>query len=302
VKPRLSTNCIRIIIVLVISHIDEVRSVLAPVRHASRIIGFVPTMGALHAGHLRLIDEAAKTSDSVVVSIFVNPPQFTEQQDYQAYPRQIETDMALCRSHGVDVLFAPAIEEVYPQPNCAWIEVASVSEQLCGKFRPGHFRGVATVVMKLFQMVQPDRAYFGEKDAQQLSVIRRMVRDLNVPVAIVGVPTVRESDGLAISSRNARLSDTERAIAPALYRALQCAAQQIQAGTTSPEDVKRAAMAVLEAEPRIEVEYFEIVDPEEMQAVPVVRGTVRIAAAIRLGPVRLIDNILVSRPELNLIE
>ena len=276
------------------TRIDDVRSWLAPLRYAPRTIGFVPTMGALHAGHLRLIEEAKRNRDWLVVSIFVNPPQFNEQKDLLNYPRPLEADEAFCETHGVDLLFTPTVEEMYPQANCSWIEVSSVGKYLCGQHRPGHFRAVATVVMKLFQIVQPNRAYFGEKDAQQLAVVRRMSADLNIPVAVIGVPTVREPDGLAISSRNVHLTGADRAIAPRLHLALQCAAEQIREGQRSPGLIRRAGMAVLEAEPRIEIDYFEIVDPDEMQPLAAVHGSVRIAAAIRIGSVRLIDNILVT--------
>ena len=200
----------------VVHTIAELRSVLAQCR---RPVGFVPTMGALHAGHGRLMDEARCESGCVAVSIFVNPIQFNQSEDYQRYPRTVETDLAFCEARGVDVVFAPPQEEMYPRPQVTFVEVGRVTDHMEGRFRPGHFRGVATVVMKLLQIVQPDRAYFGEKDAQQLAVVRRLVKDLNVPVEIVGVPTVREPDGLALSSRNRLLSADERRIAPRLYEA-----------------------------------------------------------------------------------
>jgi pantoate--beta-alanine ligase len=248
-------------------------------------------MGALHAGHGRLMDEARTASASVAASIFVNPIQFNQSEDYARYPRPLEADLEFCAARGVDLVFAPPVEEMYPQPQDTFVEAGRVGEHMEGRFRPGHFRGVATVVLKLFQMVQPERAYFGEKDAQQLAVIRRMVRDLNLPVEIVGVATVREPDGLAVSSRNRHLSAEERAIAPRLYQALRAAERRIAGGETSAEAVKRAACEVLAAEPGMRVEYLEIADDAEMQPVERIASAVRVAAAVWVGGTRLIDNI-----------
>lgn len=255
-------------------------------------LGLVPTMGALHAGHGRLIELARRESDCVVVSIFVNPIQFNRQDDYERYPRPLAADLEFCEARGVDLVFAPSIQEMYPCPQRTFVEVTGVSERLCGEFRPGHFRGVATVVTKLFNIVRPDRAYFGEKDAQQLAIIRRLVRDLNLPVAIVEVPTVREADGLALSSRNQHLTSEERRIAPALYQALRLARQWIADGVTDAGQLKRRARDLLAREPQIRVEYLEIVDPDEMQPVESIAGPVRVAAAVWLGSTRLIDNVL----------
>ena len=268
--------------------IAELRSVLARVR---RPLGFVPTMGALHAGHGRLMDEARRQSACVTVSIFVNPIQFNQSEDYQRYPRTVGTDLAFCEGRGVDVVFTPPLEEMYPRPQVTFVEVGSLTDHMEGRFRPGHFRGVATVVIKLLQIVQPDRAYFGEKDAQQLAVVRRMVKDLNVPVEIVGVLTVREPDGLALSSRNQLLSADERRIAPRLYQALRAAEQRIAAGETCSETAKRAALEVLAGEPRIRVEYLEVASDDEMQPVEHIAGPVRVAAAVWVGRTRLIDNV-----------
>jgi pantoate--beta-alanine ligase len=260
-------------------------------RRPAPLVGFVPTLGALHAGHGRLIEISVRETDSTIVSIFVNPSQFNDPADFDKYPRTLDTDAALCESLGAHIVFAPSPEEMYPQPQQAVIDVARVSEKLEGAFRPGHFRGVATVVMKLFQIVQPDRAYFGEKDAQQLAVIRRMVADLNVPVEIIGVPTVRDPDGLAMSSRNQRLTPSERALAPVLYQALQLAAHRIAQGSRDPAAIKQEALSAL-ASPEIRVEYLEIVDPVFMEPVPHIEGPVRIAIAAWLGSTRLIDNVL----------
>jgi pantoate--beta-alanine ligase len=273
--------------------IADLRGWLAQARHP---LGFVPTMGALHAGHGRLIDQARAVSASVAVSIFVNPIQFNRSEDYARYPRPLEADLAFCAARGVDIVFAPPVEEMYPRPQVTFVEVGRVADHMEGRFRPGHFRGVATVVLKLFRIVQPDRAYFGEKDAQQLAVIRRMVQDLNLPVEIAGVATVREPDGLALSSRNQHLSAEERAIAPLLYQALRAAEQRIAAGETDAEAAKRAAREVLAGEPRMRVEYLEIADDAEMQPVECVAGPVRVAAAVWVGGTRLIDNIRSDPP------
>jgi pantoate--beta-alanine ligase len=249
-------------------------------------------MGALHAGHGRLIETARRETGCVVVSLFVNPIQFDRSDDYDCYPRPLSKDVDFCTRLGVDFVFAPSIEEMYPRPQRTFVEVTEVSEGLCGQFRPGHFRGVATVVLKLLNLVQPDRAYFGEKDAQQLAVIRRMAADLNLPVTIVEVPTVREADGLALSSRNQHLSSEERQIAPLLNRALATARELISAGETDAASVKREALRALNEHAEVHVEYLEIVGPENMQPVEEIAGPVRVAGAIWIGKTRLIDNVL----------
>ena len=278
--------------VQVIRSIQELRSSLAPIRIACRTIGLVPTMGALHAGHGRLIETARRETHCVVVTLFVNPIQFDRSDDYDRYPRPLSTDLEFCTRLGVDFVFAPSTEEMYPRPQRAFVEVTQVSEGLCGQFRPGHFRGVATVVLKLLNIVLPDRAYFGEKDAQQLAVIRRLAADLNVPVTIVEVPTLREADGLALSSRNQHLSPEERRIAPLLSRALETARGLISAGETRAAAVKRESLRVLDEQPGVRVEYLEIVGPEDMQPVQEIAGPVRVAGAIWVGKTRLIDNVL----------
>jgi len=272
--------------------VKEIREALKPVRSSGQVIGLVPTMGALHAGHEKLIQTARKECGVVVVSIFVNPLQFGPKEDYARYPRPLEADLEVCRRNGVDLVFAPSADEMYPLPQLAFTEVTRVSEGLCGAFRPGHFRGVATVVLKLFNIVQPDRAYFGEKDMQQLAVIRRMVADLNVPVEIVPVATVREADGLAVSSRNQYLDAEQRRIAPVVFRALREAERLIRAGEKDVAKVRESAMQILNEAP-VRAEYFEVVNPEDMQPVAAVTGSVRIAAAVWLGTTRLIDNVLV---------
>lgn len=247
-------------------------------------------MGALHAGHEKLIETARRDSGVVVVSIFVNPLQFGPKEDFARYPRTLEADMESCRRLGVDFVFMPGVDDMYPQPQLTFVDVPRLTEYLCGKFRPGHFRGVATVVLKLFDIVQAQRAYFGEKDMQQLAVIRRMVADLNVPVTIVGVPTVREPDGLALSSRNKYLNEAERKEAPKLYFALQEAVAGIRKGERDAVKLRKTALARLEQSPLIRVEYFEIVEPNELQPVAMIDGPVAIAAAIWIGNTRLIDN------------
>jgi len=271
--------------------IAEVRSQVAGWRKDGRVVGLVPTMGALHAGHGALIERARADGSAVVVSIFVNPIQFNRRDDYEAYAIDLTKDVEFCGRLGADTVFAPSPDEMYPGPQNTFVEVEKLSEHLCGKFRPGHFRGVATVVAKLFNIVSPDKAYFGEKDAQQLAIIERMVKDLNIPIQIISVPTVRESDGLALSSRNTRLTAEERAVAPALYRALHIAADCIHQGCRSAEQVRSAGLSHLRKHPEFRVEYFEVVDAATMTPVETIRGPVRIATAAWLGTTRLIDNI-----------
>jgi len=277
--------------------IESVRRRLSDARQSGSTIGLVPTMGALHAGHARLVEQARAECRTVAVSIFVNPLQFDREDDLRRYPRTLDADRQLCDGLGVDVVFAPSVEEMYPVPPQCAIDVGRLADHLCGRFRPGHFRSVATVVMKLFGIVQPGRAYFGEKDAQQLAIIRRMVADLNVTVGVVGVATVREPDGLALSSRNSHLAPAERQVATALFRGLQEASRQIAAGNTDPTDVGRAAAAVIPADPLLKLEYLEIVDPDTMQPVDRITGPVRVAGALWVGSTRLIDNVL-SDPHL----
>jgi len=283
----------------VITSIPRLRDRVAEARRAGgpgRAVGLVPTMGALHAGHTRLIDLARAQCDVVIVSIFVNPLQFDRPEDLEKYPRSLQTDVDLCAASGVDVVFAPSVAEMYPAPLECVVDVGRVAEHLCGRFRPGHFRGVATVVMKLFQIAQPDRAYFGEKDAQQLAVIRRMVGDLNVPVDVVGVPTVREPDGLALSSRNQRLRPDERRVATVLYAALNVVKSQVAAGVRDAARVRQAARDFVSKEPAVRLEYLEVVDPREMQPVEHIDGPVIAAGAIWVGATRLIDNVICVPP------
>jgi len=281
----------------VVKTVDAIRERLQPVRLSQDVLGLVPTMGAFHDGHLNLIRKARQDCGCVVVSIFVNPHQFGPGEDFRTYPQTLESDLAHCEELGVDVVFAPNVEEMYPEEPLAFVEVEKLGDHLCGVHREDHFKGVATVVLKLFGIVQPDRAYFGEKDAQQLAIVRRMVHDLNLQVQIVPVPIVRESDGLAMSSRNQYLEAEERERAPLLYRALQIAKEQIEAGETGSQAILGKARRVLEEEPLIAVDYLELVDPDEMQPVSEVTGPVRVCGAIRIGSARLIDNVLCEKTD-----
>jgi pantoate--beta-alanine ligase len=253
-------------------------------------------MGALHAGHASLIGHARAGSDLVVVSIFVNPLQFGPGEDYLRYPRPIEKDLEVCREKGTDVVFAPEVSDIYLSEQRAFVEIAHLGDHLCGPFRPGHFRGVSTVVAKLFNILTPDRAWFGEKDFQQLCIVRRMVRDLNFNVEIVPVPIFRDPDGLALSSRNAYMDSAERSAAPVLFGALSEARKMIEQGERNAAAVKERAVRIISAERRARLEYFEIVDTEELQPLDPVSGSVRIAAAMWIGKTRLIDNVAAVLP------
>ena len=272
----------------------EMTGLAATARAAGRRIGFVPTMGALHEGHLSLVARARAECDEVVVSIFVNPLQFGPTEDYAAYPRDGERDAALCRAAGVTTLFAPAEGEVHLTDHHTWITVAGLEDALCGRSRPGHFRGVATVVAKLFAIVRPHAAYFGEKDAQQLRIIRRMVRDLHLDVAVTGCPTVRAPDGLAMSSRNAYLSADERRAAPVLQRALAAAAMSVRAGETDAARLVSEVRAAIAAEPLARLDYAEAVDDETLEPVGEIRRPVLLAVAASFGKARLIDNVVLQ--------
>jgi pantoate--beta-alanine ligase len=270
--------------------IAEARLAVAAARRRGSEIGFVPTMGALHKGHGELIRRAKAENGFVMVSVFVNPIQFDRNDDFQSYPRTLASDLEICSSLGADAVFAPAAEEMYPSRPLTFVEVLELGDGLCGAFRPGHFRGVATVVSKLLNIADADRAYFGEKDAQQLAIIARMAADLNFRCAIVPVATVREPDGLALSSRNRKLSPRERGIAPAIYRGLEAAVAALRAGS-GPDEALRAARRLIEASGEPRIEYLEIVDPASMKPVQRIEGPVRIVTAVWLGNTRLIDNL-----------
>ncbi|HEV2998107.1 MAG TPA: pantoate--beta-alanine ligase, partial [Solirubrobacteraceae bacterium] len=271
--------------------VEELRGVLAPERRAGQTVGLVPTMGALHEGHLSLVERAREQCEVVVVSLFVNPAQFGESADLERYPRREEQDAKLLERAGADVLFAPSVEEVYPRGFATQVQVLGVSEPLEGAARgPEHFRGVATVVAKLLGMVQPDVAYFGQKDAQQVLVIRRLVADLNLPVRVEVCPTLRESDGLAMSSRNALLDPAARVRARCLYAGLRAAAELAAAGERSAEVLLDAARAPL-ARSQVDPEYLVLVDPETLEPLRELDRPALLTLAARIGGVRLIDNL-----------
>jgi pantoate--beta-alanine ligase len=274
--------------------IAEVRAVLDAERAAGRRVGFVPTMGYLHEGHASLIRRARAESDVVVVSLFVNPLQFGAGEDLDAYPRDLDRDTRLADSEGADLLFTPPVGEMYPRPVMTTVSVAEVSAPLEGAARPTHFDGVATVVAKLFAIVGPSSAYFGEKDFQQVAVVRRMVADLSMPVEVVACPTVRERDGLALSSRNAYLTPEQRAAAPVVHRALQAGAALVMAGERDPRAVRMLMAEIIEAEPLAELDYAEVVSADSFTVPDPLAGALRLLAAVRFGRARLIDNVGVT--------
>jgi len=274
--------------------VTTIREVRQWRRAATGEVGLVPTMGYLHAGHLSLVERARRENARVAASIFVNPTQFGPTEDLALYPRDLDRDRAFLEAAGCDLLFAPAVEEMYAEGAETTVEVGSIAAPLEGERRPGHFRGVATVVLKLFGIVRPDRAYFGQKDAQQLAVIRKMVRDLDVPVEIVGCPTVREPDGLAMSSRNAYLEADDRRAATVLYRALAAAQDRWAQGERSAGALRSAMRAVLDAEPRAKTEYVSVADPATLRELDDVQGSAIISMAVVLGRSRLIDNLVLE--------
>jgi len=258
-------------------------------------IGLVPTMGFLHAGHLSLVRMATSRCDQVVVSIFVNPMQFGPQEDLASYPRDLERDVALLKGEGVDVVFNPMPEEMYPAGFAAAVEVAGdITSKLCGSSRPGHFRGVTTVVGKLFNICQPEEAFFGQKDAQQLLIIEKMVKDLNFPLTIVRVPIKREADGLAMSSRNVYLSAIERQAALVLSQSLQRAKVMMDSGEKDPAVIKAEMEAIITARPEARIDYIALVSGEDLSTIHSLKGPVLIALAVRIGKTRLIDNLLME--------
>jgi len=278
----------------VVKATESVRVLVKAARSEGKKVGFVPTMGALHVGHIFLIEAAVKECDFVVVSIFVNPTQFGEGEDFEKYPRPLKADLDICRKGGVDVVFLPTPEQMYPTENITWVNVEKLTETLCGQSRPGHFRGVATVCAKLFNIVAPDIAFFGAKDAQQAVVIKRMVADLNMPVDIVVCPTVREPSGLAVSSRNKYLSEEQKKDATSIYRSLQKCEEMIKAGTKDTGIIITEMQKILNQVPSIEIEYVSIVDAESLQIIDHIIGEVLAAVSVRIGQARLIDNIPVD--------
>lgn len=281
-----------------VTTVDEVRRETAAARAAGRRIGFVPTMGALHEGHFSLVDAAAADCDYVVVSIFVNPTQFGEGEDLDAYPRSRRADADGCAARGVSLLFVPGVDEIYPdwpETGPTTVSVGDLTSFLCGRSRPGHFTGVCTVVAILLNIVRPDAAYFGEKDYQQLLVVRRMVRDLHIPVSVVGCPTVRAEDGLALSSRNAYLAPDDRRRAAVLYAALQEAAERVREGGADPREIKAGIRgSIRDAAPAAAIDYVCVCDPETLRPLEQVDGPALIALAVRIGEARLIDHLIVG--------
>jgi pantoate--beta-alanine ligase len=279
----------------IITKISDMQSFADSLRREGRTIGFVPTMGFLHEGHLALMRRARASSDAVVASIFVNPTQFGPNEDYERYPRDEEGDRKKCESAGVDILFTPKADAMYPEKPAVFVTVEGISDILEGAIRPGHFRGVTTVVNKLFNIVKPHKAFFGQKDFQQCVVIKRMVKGLNLDVEIVVLPTVREPDGLAMSSRNSYLSAEQRRKATVLYRALKAGEELIHSGVHEPEKVRQKMRAVLLTEEGVAIDYAQVADPESLASVDVFGGNVVLLVAARLGSTRLIDNLLATR-------
>lgn len=274
--------------------IESVRQSVAAARAEAKSIGFVPTMGALHAGHVSLIEEAVRRCDFVVVSIFVNPTQFGPGEDFDKYPSDLEGDMSICEQAGVDLVFAPGASEMYHEANITWVDVEKLTLNLCGRLRPGHFRGVTTVCAKLFNMVSPDVAFFGQKDAQQAIVIKRMAGDLNMPLQIVVCPTVREPDGLAVSSRNKYLSAQERKDAALLSTALAECEKQVGGGQRNCEALIESMHKIISRSSKAQIEYISIVNPETLADIDVIQGAALVALAVKIGSTRLIDNIFVG--------
>jgi len=294
----LSSGClrrrVRDLLLKIFTSISEMRSACHAARSAGERLGFVPTMGALHEGHLSLVRGARTTCDVVAASIFVNPTQFGPKEDLAKYPRSFERDRNLLEREGVELLFAPPVEEMYPAGAVTWVTVEELSNKLDGRSRPGHFRGVTTVVAKLFHIIEPDAAFFGQKDAAQLAIIRHMVRDLNLPVEIVACPIVREPDGLAMSSRNAYLDPQQRKQALTLHRSLEQVRRLTGAGERSAARLAAAGRAEFNPESGVRLDYFEIVDPHTLGPVEDVSAGALVAVAAFVGTTRLIDNVLLG--------
>ena len=270
--------------------IDDMRKLR---RRLTEPVGFVPTMGYLHEGHLSLVRKAITENPSAVVSIFVNPMQFGPQEDFNSYPRNTQRDLALLDKEGTDLVFIPQADEMYPQPFSAWVEIGKVTERLEGAARPGHFRGVTTVCAKLFNIIQPQRAYFGQKDAQQAIVIKKMVTDLNMNIEIVTLPTVREPDGLALSSRNTYLNSHERRAALVLYRALSLAQQLYANGEENAERLRQQITGLIQQQPLASIDYVSIANAETLDELDTVKPPALVSLAVKIGRTRLIDNIVI---------
>ncbi|GLC29117.1 pantoate--beta-alanine ligase [Clostridium omnivorum] len=274
----------------IVHTIKEVRAQIKLWRNEGLSVGYIPTMGFLHEGHASLIKKASEENDRVVVSIFVNPIQFGPNEDFEKYPRDLKRDSYICSSNGAHLIFAPEPSEMYVQNNSTFVDVENITEGLCGAKRPGHFKGVCTVVSKFFNIISPDRAYFGEKDAQQLAVIRKMVIDLNFNIEIVGCPIVREPDGLALSSRNTYLSAEERKAALILNKSLKLAKASLEAGEKNPSEIKRTIIDELSKEPLAKIDYVEVVDSLSLKPIDSINNKILVAIAVYIGKTRLIDN------------
>ena len=277
----------------IVTTIAEARAAIAALRAQNKSVGLVPTMGALHAGHLSLVQAARAQCDAVVATIFVNPTQFGPNEDFSKYPRTFEADCELLRAENVDILFAPDAAEIYPEGATTFVSVESIENRLDGETRPGHFRGVATVVAKLFHIAAPSKAFFGQKDAAQVAILRRMVRDLHFDLEIVVCPIVREPDGLAMSSRNRYLNEDQRQSATVLYRTLTAMQERIEEGEVASSELIDAGLSVLAEEPDAQLEYLRVVDPDTLEDLPDVEGSALLAVAARFGSARLIDNVLI---------
>ena len=278
----------------VITEVEEMQAISRRLRDEGKSIGFVPTMGAFHDGHLSLMRESRRRDEVVVVSIFVNPTQFSPAEDFREYPRDLENDSIRASSLGVDLLLVPSAKAIYPEGYATYVEVDGLSDRLCGASRPGHFRGVSTVVAKLFHLVQPHRAYFGQKDAQQAIIIRRMILDLNWDIEMVVLPTIREADGLAMSSRNAYLGAQERQEATVLYHSLRWAEEEIRNGERNAECIREGIRDKIQSRATARLDYVALVDPNSLAEVEAIQGRILILLAVRFGRARLIDNCVVE--------
>ncbi|MBE0461734.1 MAG: pantoate--beta-alanine ligase [Candidatus Aminicenantes bacterium] len=280
-----------------LTKISEIRKALEKVRRQGKTIGFVPTMGYLHEGHLSLVRESLKKADYTVVSIFVNPTQFGPEEDFNRYPRDLSRDAQILEKEGVDILFVPQTIEMYPEGYKTFVEVKDLQNLLCGKSRPGHFRGVCTVVLKLFNIIQPNMCFFGQKDAQQAVIMKKMVHDLNLDISVEVLPIIREHDGIAMSSRNSYLNPEQRKAALILYKSLKEAEEMIVEGERSAGNIIERMCKIINSEPKARIDYVEIVDLKNLNPVIAIKNEVLIALAVFIGSVRLIDNIIVNIKE-----
>ena len=279
---------------IIIETIADMKAVIKSQKQSGKSIGLVPTMGYLHQGHISLVKHSTQENDFTVVSIFVNPTQFGPNEDYDKYPRDLEKDMKLAEQAGVDIIFAPSVKEMYPDGYKTYVAVEGITEVMCGKSRPGHFRGVTTVVTKLFNIITPTKAYFGQKDAQQVAVIKQMVKDLNMNLEIITCPIIREADGLAMSSRNVYLNSEERKAALVLSQSLLNADKLVEGGERSKEKLYKSIYEQISSESLANIEYIEIVDADTLEKVNNIEKRVLVALAVKLGNTRLIDNIILE--------